>query len=151
VWLGATVENWISDHSKASLPEVKFELVSIHIVTQGVEVRFQSDHITGVGHADEQRPAMRIGKGRDGRNGGRRRTMLLRDDLESAGLTTQYKGIDLDTRVFRRSFATWLEANGVPGEHIDRLLGHAQQSVRGRHSLGRGPRRPARRSGDDPP
>ena len=37
-----------------------------------------------------------------------------------------YKGTDLDMRVFRRSFATWLKANGVPGEHIDRLLGHAQ-------------------------
>ncbi len=51
---------------------------------------------------------------------------LLRDDLGAAGLSKQYKGADLDTRVFRRSFATWLEAHGVPGEHIDRLLGHSE-------------------------
>jgi hypothetical protein len=56
-----------------------------------------------------------------------------RADLERAELPTKYKGALIDTRVFRRSFATWLEAHGVPGTHIDRLLGHAQQTVRGRH------------------
>jgi hypothetical protein len=35
--------------------------------------------------------------------------------------------------MFRRSFATWLEAHGVPGEHIDRLLRHSQKTVRGKH------------------
>ena len=58
---------------------------------------------------------------------------LLQADLAAAELPTTFKGKNIDTRAFRRSFATWLEAHGVPGEHIDRLLGHAQASVRGRH------------------
>ena len=35
--------------------------------------------------------------------------------------------------MFRRSFSTWLDARSVSGDHIDRLLGHAPQSVRGKH------------------
>jgi integrase len=76
---------------------------------------------------------------------------LLRADLERAKLPTEYEGALIDTRVFRRSFATWLEACGVPGTHIDSLLEHAQQTVRGRHYSAAHLGVAALRGRDDPP
>lgn len=60
----------------------------------------------------------------------------FRLDLKNAGLPTTFAGADLDTRSLRRSFATWLESHDVPGDHIDRLLGHSRSSVRARHYSG---------------
>jgi integrase len=54
-------------------------------------------------------------------------------DLETAGLSRTFAGQPFEFRSTRRSFSTWLEAHGVPGEQIDRLLGHAGGSVRRRH------------------
>ena len=36
-------------------------------------------------------------------------------------------------------FSTWLETHGVPGEHIDWLLGHSQTTTRGKHYSGASP------------
>jgi integrase len=59
---------------------------------------------------------------------------LLRQDLALAGCPTLYAGQHpLDFHATRRSFATWLEANGVPGDLIDRMMGHAAKNVRKRH------------------
>jgi integrase len=59
---------------------------------------------------------------------------LLRHDLELAGCPTLFAGEHpLDFHATRRSFATWLEANGVSGDVIDRMMGHAAKNVRKRH------------------
>ncbi|MBK7583141.1 MAG: tyrosine-type recombinase/integrase [Myxococcales bacterium] len=59
---------------------------------------------------------------------------LLREDLEAAGCPTKYAGeYPIDFHATRRSFASWLEANEVPGDIVDRLLGQAGKSVRKRH------------------
>ena len=59
---------------------------------------------------------------------------LLREDLEAAGCSTKYAGeYPIDFHATRRSFASWLEANEVPGDIVDRLLGQAGKSVRKRH------------------
>jgi integrase len=59
---------------------------------------------------------------------------LLRQDLELAGCPTLFAGEHpLDFHATRRSFATWLEANGVSGDLIDRMMGHAAKNVRKRH------------------
>ena len=59
---------------------------------------------------------------------------LLREDLEAAGCPTKYAGeYPIDFHATRRSFASWLEANEVPGDIVDRLLGQAGKSVRQRH------------------
>ena len=60
----------------------------------------------------------------------------FRRALERAGLPTTFAGAKLDTRCLRRSFATWLEGHGVPGDHIDRLLGHTRPSIRAKHYSG---------------
>jgi len=60
---------------------------------------------------------------------------LLREDLATVGLPATW-GEDAEPfamRSTRRSFATFLEAHDVSGDHADRLLGHAGASVRRRH------------------
>lgn len=47
---------------------------------------------------------------------------------------TKYAGeYPIDFHATRRSFASWLEANEVPTDIVDRLLGQAGKSVRKRH------------------
>lgn len=63
---------------------------------------------------------------------------LLRADLATVGLPTSWRapgGAEepFEFRSTRRSFATWLEAHEVSGDHVDRLLGHAPTSVRRKH------------------
>ncbi|MCK6535401.1 MAG: site-specific integrase [Polyangiaceae bacterium] len=59
---------------------------------------------------------------------------LLREDLEAAGCPTKYAAeYPIDFHATRRSFASWLEANEVPGDVVDRMLGQAGKSVRKRH------------------
>ena len=58
---------------------------------------------------------------------------LLREHLESAGLPTKIDGKDVTFHALRRTFSTILEAADVSGDLIDRMLGHAPQSTRGRH------------------
>jgi len=60
---------------------------------------------------------------------------LLREDLATVGLPDAWgQGAEpFEFRSTRRSFASWLEAHDVPGDHADRLLGHAGASVRRRH------------------
>jgi integrase len=59
---------------------------------------------------------------------------LLCQDLELAGCPTLFAGEHpLDFHATRRSFATWLEANEVNGDLIDRMMGHAAKNVRKRH------------------
>lgn len=53
----------------------------------------------------------------------------LRQDLATVGLDRA--GITFHAT--RRSFASWLEAAGVPHETIERLVGHEPKSVLGRH------------------
>lgn len=55
---------------------------------------------------------------------------LLVRDLETAKVVAP-KGMDFHGT--RRSFASWLEAAGVPYETIERLVGHEPRSVLGRH------------------
>lgn len=52
----------------------------------------------------------------------------LRADLHTVGLDRA-----IDFHATRRSFASWLEAAGVPHETIERLVGHEPKSVLGRH------------------
>ncbi len=61
---------------------------------------------------------------------------LFRDDLEAAGLPTDYEGEPLELRSTRRSFCTWLDAHGVAADLQDRLIRHVDRSVRGRHYRG---------------
>jgi integrase len=65
-----------------------------------------------------------------------RSSELLRADLEAAGLSPMFNGEPFEFRSTRRSGATWLEAKGISGDTIDRLLGHSPQSTRGRHYSG---------------
>ena len=58
---------------------------------------------------------------------------LIRDDLAAAECATTCAGHAIDFHATRRSFATWLDANGVTGDTIGRLMGHTGLSVRTRH------------------
>ncbi len=70
----------------------------------------------------------------DGRHRRPRSAALLRRDLAAAGCPTTYGGVHpIDFHAIRRSFATWLDENGVKSELIDRMMGHAGRSVRSRH------------------
>ena len=58
----------------------------------------------------------------------------LREDLASAGLPTEYKnGESFVFYSLRHTFATLLGEAGVLGELIDRMLGQAPATTRGRH------------------
>lgn len=57
----------------------------------------------------------------------------IRQDLVLAECPTKYAGVDIDFHATRRSFATWLDANGVPEPTIKRILGHAPVGVTQRH------------------
>ena len=70
---------------------------------------------------------------------------FLRDDLEAAGLATvTATGELIEFRSTRRSFTTWLDSHGLPGEVQDRLIRHVDASVRGRHYRGESPETLAR-------
>jgi len=63
---------------------------------------------------------------------------VLRGHLEAAGLPTDYVTPDgerspFDFHAIRHTFATWLGANGVDGDVVDRLLGQTPRTTRGRH------------------
>lgn len=68
----------------------------------------------------------------------------FRADLRAAGLPDSYEGEPFEFRSTRRSFATWLDAHGVPGEIADRLIRHVDVSVRGKHYKGETPEGMAR-------
>ena len=57
----------------------------------------------------------------------------FRADLEAAGLPTEIKGVAVTFHALRHTFATLLEAQDTPGDLVDRMLGHAPASTRGRH------------------
>ena len=63
---------------------------------------------------------------------------LVRDDLGAAELSCKFRTgtgeeVDLDFHSIRHTFATWLAAKGVNGDLVNRLLGQAPKTVRGRH------------------
>ncbi len=63
---------------------------------------------------------------------------VLRDDLADADLPVAYLSPDGERSPFtfhaiRHTFASWLGSNGVDGDLVDRLLGQAPHTVRGRH------------------
>src|SRR5690606_4486786 len=68
----------------------------------------------------------------------------FRLDLEAAGMATAYEGEPFEFRSTRRSFTTWLDVHGVPGEVADRLIRHKDDSVRGKHYKGETPESVAR-------
>lgn len=61
---------------------------------------------------------------------------LFRADLESVGLPVTFEGTPYTFHSTRRTFTSILEAKGVPGSHVDRLIGEADLSTRGRHYAG---------------
>jgi Phage integrase family len=69
----------------------------------------------------------------EGRFARPRSATFLRDDLKAAGCSTTSAGFPIDFHATRRSFSTWLDANGVSGELIDRMMGHSGRTVRQRH------------------
>ena len=58
---------------------------------------------------------------------------MLRADLELAGLPVEVNGRPITFHCLRHTFASLLGASDVAGETIDRLLGHAPSTTRGRH------------------
>ncbi len=58
---------------------------------------------------------------------------LMREHLALAGLPIEINEEAVTFHALRRTFATLLEAAEVPGDLVDRMLGHAPQSTRGRH------------------
>lgn len=57
----------------------------------------------------------------------------LRRDLVTAGCPDKQHGQPIDAHGLRRSFATYLDAAGVPENQIGRLMGHAKKSVTAKH------------------
>ncbi len=57
----------------------------------------------------------------------------MRADLVAAECPTTYAGLDIDFHACRRSFSTWLDANGVSETIVKRIMGHAPQGVTQRH------------------
>ncbi len=62
---------------------------------------------------------------------------LLRRDLRRAGCSDTYGTHNIDFHATRRSFATWLDANGVPEKTVKRLMGHAGAGVTQRNYTAR--------------
>ena len=58
---------------------------------------------------------------------------IIRVDLAKAKCATKRGEDDIDFHATRRSFCTWLAANGVSGDTIDQLVGHLGASTRARH------------------
>lgn len=58
---------------------------------------------------------------------------LLRTDLRAAGCPDRSHGHPLTAQAMRRSFATYLDAVGIPEEVRGRLLGHVPKTVTGKH------------------
>ena len=58
---------------------------------------------------------------------------ILRADLEAAGLPSTIDGENVTFHALRRTFASLLDAAEVPGELVDRMLGQAPPTTRGRH------------------
>jgi len=63
----------------------------------------------------------------------RRAAEAFREDLQAAGLPTAFRGQDFTVHALRRTFASILEAAEVSGDLVDRMLGQAPASTRGRH------------------
>lgn len=61
----------------------------------------------------------------------------LREDLQAAKLETTFEGSPLDTRAWRRSFSTWLEAEDAHPNHVKRLMGHSRGDVTSKHYTAR--------------
>jgi integrase len=57
----------------------------------------------------------------------------LRCDLVAAGCPDTQHGQSIDAHGLRRSFATYLDAAGVPENQIGRLMGHAKKNVTAKH------------------
>jgi len=58
---------------------------------------------------------------------------LLRADLEAAGLPIAIRGVPVEFKATRSSFATWLSNAGVPDPIRKRLMGHRAKDVTERH------------------
>ena len=95
-----------------------------------------------VGRAPEENDP--IVPGPDGLPARPRSASLFREDLEAAELPTSYESEPFELRSTRRSFTTWLDAHGVPGEVQDRLIRHVDIGVRSRHYRGETPEAMAR-------
>ena len=61
-------------------------------------------------------------------------SLELREDLEAAGLSKECKGATIVFHSLRHTFATLLGNAEVPGDLVDRMLGQAPATTRGRRS-----------------
>jgi integrase len=84
-----------------------------------------------VGHAP--RPEDPVFANRDGNHHRPRSADLFRDDAGAAGLPTHVDGHPMTFHALRRSFASWLRAEGVPQEVRQVLMGHVPKTAEERH------------------